>query len=246
MRKILPLIIISLLLLTPIQINAKTLAERFPLVKEGNYFVYEVAKNGTSSGIKISQMRVITYDWRYDIIDVNEKSGIVIINVTWKRYENGVLSETGGYTARVNASNLLYFKVFFDVTRLKVAVREMLEMFNLGNKSTISITNITYNWQGIEYQCLNASYDVIDGNERLAGYFIISVKYGIMFERVQYRIQNITTGIRTKTLVIPSVIMRLTKTNAFLRVVFFSYILPAIIIIAVIVAIIIIRRRSAL
>lgn len=187
-KLIIALLLISVLFMPNL---SASITNRFPVVKKGNYFIY----NKTESG-KLSTLGWQAIEWTYNITNVYD-NGTVIMRVSWKKGD-----EEGGYTTKIYATNLLYFKIFFDITNLSRAITQLMNQF--GN---YTIEEIKYEWKGNYYSCINASYNMTERK----GYFIISKDYGVMFERVQLMFdENITAqGI------LGSSIMRLTDTNAF-------------------------------
>jgi len=179
-------ILITLLLISPIPLSQEEVKQRFPVIEAGNYFEYGVNQQANTSvtlnTTHVCGVTIKTWSWRYEIVNVTEE--VVVIKVSWKAYLNGTYLESGGYTAIVYWSNLLFFKVFFDVTRIYEAATKLVSSLSLGGD--YSVEDVEYTWSGMTFNCINASYYYEDEGSILYGYFIISKKYGLVLEKAQY------------------------------------------------------------
>jgi len=106
--------------------------QRFPVIEAGNYFEYGVNQQANTSAAlnttRICGVTIRTASWRYEIVNVTEE--VIVIKVSWKAYLNGTYQESGGYTVIVHWRNLLFFKVFFDVTRIYEAITRFLSIIS--------------------------------------------------------------------------------------------------------------------
>jgi len=235
------LLILFLLLTLSLQpsIYLRASEPKYPSLIEGAYYIYNVSKlmplGNTSFAPQTIYLRY--YDVRYEVLDVNDTVAVIKVNHTI--YINGTPVERGGYISYVFYKNLRFFKVFFDVTNINETVQIYARKRASAN-GTYTIRKVKYNFGGRTLTCLNVSYE----NYGLPsfGYVIISIDYGLILERLEYRIEywNVT-GVKAQQLALTER-MVLRATNLFFLL-YRPIIVISIIIIAVIVAVIIRKRK---
>ena len=241
MRK--QLLILFLLLALSLQpsIRLSATEPKYPSLIKGAYYVYNVSKLVPLGNLSFAPhtIYVYYYDMRYEVLDVNDTVAVIKVNHT--TYINGTPVKSGGYLEYAFYKNLHYFDVFFDVTNINETVQIYARKRASAN-GTYTIRKVKYNFGGRTLTCLNVSYE----NYGLPsfGYVIISIDYGLILERLEYRIEYWNaTGVKAQQLALTER-MVLKATNLFFLL-YRPIIVISIIIIAVIVAVIIIRKRRA-
>jgi len=164
-----------------------TITDRFPAVRGGCWFFYNVSQPVLNATTKQTTF-VRTWAWNYTVVKVDNATSVVELNVTWFEYRDGTLVGTGGYYTYVHAENLTRFEIFFDVTKLNESLLGMLKMWNLTNSNfTYSLVPIDYVFGNITLAAINGSYHTVTlSGEEFWGYFIVSTKYGLVLEKAQF------------------------------------------------------------
>ena len=124
-------LLIFLIIAIPVTAKAQNAVKDFPVVDEGAFFVYDIESEfNTSTGIRIRGFTLVTYSWRYDIIEVTDD--YVKLNVSWKRYVNGTYSDSGGYITKVllpENRSTMFFHVFYNISCIYDAVEYAIKLY---------------------------------------------------------------------------------------------------------------------
>ncbi len=182
----------------------------YPALKKGVYLTYNVTKPASMAYYAYKGLTLRYWDWRYEVLDVNDTYAKLMVNHT--EYINGTPVSSGGYITYINYAGIHWFEVFFDASDINSSIELFISNIVPRGNGTWSMKKIDYYFNNTVLKCINASYRNFADNSY--GYFVISIDYGVMIEKVQFRFESYTGNFSVSQL-LPIEKMVLKDTNLF-------------------------------